>query len=166
LQFLAAFMMLRTLETLSEQVLVSQRATKFTMRMSLLNLFLMPVAFYFGARMFGTVGVAASWFVMTPVTIFPTLFILLRRIKIPFPDFVLTLWPAFVSSAAMAVGIRGLQLWLTGKGPSPVVSLIAQIATGAAIYALLMLTVFRGKLRRYVDFARGLRKGTPAVSVP
>ena len=158
LQFLAAFMFLRTLETLAEQVLVSQRATKFTMRMSLLNLFVMPVAFYVGARNFGTPGVAASWLVMTPVTVFPTVFILLRRIKIPLLDFALTLWPAFVSSAAMALGIRGLQLWLAGRALPPIVSLIAQIATGGAIYALLLLTVFRGKLVRYVAFARDLRR--------
>ncbi len=165
LQFLAAFMFLRTLETLAEQVLISQRATKFTMRMSLLNLFVMPVAFYFGARNFGTIGVAGSWLVMTPVTIFPTLFILLRRIKIPFLDFALTLWPAFMSSAAMVVGIRGLQLWLAGSVWPPVVSLAAQIAAGGAIYALLLLTVFRGKLDRYIGFARGLRrKDAPDVS--
>ena len=158
LQFLAAFTFLRTLETLAEQVLISQRATKFTMRMSLLNLFVMPVAFYVGARNFGTPGVAASWLVMTPVTIFPTLFILLRRIRIPFLDFALTLWPAFVSSAAMALGIHGLQIWLAGKAWPPVVSLIAQIATGGAIYAFLLLTVFRGKVSRYVGFARDLRR--------
>jgi teichuronic acid exporter len=167
LQFLAAFMMLRTLETLAEQVLISQRATKFTMRMSLLNLFIMPVAFYVGARNFGTSGVAASWLVMTPVTVLPTLFILLRRIKIPMLDFAATLWPAFMSSAAMALGIRGLQLWLAGKAWPPVVSLIAQIATGGAIYAFLLTTVFRGKLRRYVGFAREMRgkKDATASSV-
>jgi teichuronic acid exporter len=166
LQFLASFMMLRTLETLSEQVLISQRATKFTMRMSLLNLFVMPVAFYVGARNFGTHGVAASWLVMAPVTICPTLFVLLRRIKIPLLDFALTLWPAFVSSAAMALGIRGLQLWLAGKAWSPVVSLIAQIATGGAIYALLLLTVFRGKLVRYVGFARDMRRKKDVSASP
>lgn len=167
LQFLAAFMFLRTLETLAEQVLVSQRATRFTMRMSLLNLFVMPVAFYVAARNFGTAGVAASWLVMTPVTICPTVFVLLRRIKIPLLDFALTLWPAFVSSAAMVIGIRALQLWLTGRTWLPVVSLAAQIATGAAIYAILLLTVFRGKLERYVGFARGLRnKDAAGLSAP
>ena len=166
MQFLAAFMFLRTLETLAEQVLISQRATKFTMRMSLLNLFLMPVAFYFGARNYGTSGVAASWLVMTPVTILPTLFILLRRIKLPVLDFLATLWPAFMSSAAMALGVRGLQIWLEGRGWLPVVSLVAQIATGGAIYAFLLLTVFRGKLVRYVGFARDLRTGKNVAASP
>ena len=58
----------------------------------------------------------------------------------------------------MALGIHGLQLWLTGKEWPPVVSLIAQIATGGAIYALLLATVFRRKLVRYVGFARDLRR--------
>ncbi len=158
LQFLAAFMMVRSLETLSEQVLISQRATKFTMRMSLLNLFIMPMAFYVGARNFGTHGVAASWLVMTPITVCPTIFVLLRRIKIPFLDFALTLWPALVSSGAMALGVYGLQLWLAGRAWPPVVSLIAQIATGGAIYAFLLATVFRRKLVRYIGFARDMRK--------
>jgi len=100
------------------------------------------------------------------VTILPTLFILLRRIKLPVLDFLATLWPAFVSSAAMALGVRGLQIWLEGRGWLPVVSLVAQIATGGAIYAFLLLTVFRGKLVRYVGFARDLRTGKNVAASP
>jgi PST family polysaccharide transporter len=166
MQFLAAFMILRTLETLAEQVLISQRATKFTMRMSLLNMFLMPLVFYGAARTWGTVGVAASWLVMTPVTIFPMQFVLLRRIKIPFLHFAATLWPALVCSAAMALGIRGLQLWLAGRGWPAVASLAAQIVTGAAIYGLLLMLAFRGKLMRYVGFVRDLRAQKNAAESP
>jgi len=159
LQLLAAFMILRTLETLADQVLISQRATKFTMRMSLLNLFVMPVAFYVGAHYYGTVGVAASWIVMTPLTILPTQFILLRRIKIPFLGFMATLWPAFLSSAAMVAGIWGLQHWLASMHWYDAVKLTVEIVGGGAVYVLLLLLLFRHKLLRYVNFIRDLRSG-------
>ena len=54
-----------------EQVLISQRATAFTMRMSLFNLAVMPVAFLVGAHWKGTSGVAASWIILAPLTVFP-----------------------------------------------------------------------------------------------
>ena len=157
LQWLCAFMILRTLGVLMDQVLISQRATKFTMRMSLLNFVVMPVAFYLSAKAYGTAGVAASWILLAPLTIFPSQVVMLRRVQIPFRTFFATLWPALSSCAAMALGLYGIQLWLAGRAwPAPV-NLAIEVLAGGAIYALLLGTLFRRKLLRYIDFFRELR---------
>ena len=66
IRWLVLFMTLRTLATLIEQVLISQRATRVTMRMSLWNLVVMPAAFFLAARWEGADGVAAAWIVLAP----------------------------------------------------------------------------------------------------
>src|SRR5262249_43445691 len=82
LRWLVAFMTLRTLSTLNEQVLISQRQTRFTMRMSLLNLIMMPIALYFAAGWKGNAGVAGTWLVLAPVTIIPMLWKVSRTIRL------------------------------------------------------------------------------------
>jgi O-antigen/teichoic acid export membrane protein len=170
LQWLAPFMILRTMGILMDQVLISQRATKLTMRMSLLNFGVMPIAFYFAARSHGTVGVAASWLALAPLTILPSQIIMLRRIHLPFRDFGVVLLPSVASSAAMALGLYGFRLWLAHLALPVIAGLALEVALGGAIYALFLLIVFRARLLRYVNFIRELRSrkdvpaGEPAVT--
>lgn len=157
LQWLAAFMMLRTMGILMDQVLISQRATKLTMRMSLLNFVVMPIAFYFSAHAYGTVGVAASWLALAPLTILPSQIIMLRRIHLPFRDFAAVLWPAIASSTVMALAVYSFRLWLAHRALPVIAGLGLEIALGGAIYVLFLLVVFRPKVLRYVNFIHELR---------
>jgi O-antigen/teichoic acid export membrane protein len=157
LQWLSAFVILRTLSTLTDQVLMSQRLTQLSMRMSLLSLVVMPIAFYFAARSNGTVGVALSWLVLAPITILPSQIIMMRRIHLPFRDFAGAFWPAAASSAVMALGLYGVRHWAARLTLPVAASLALQIAVGCAIYALFLFVVFRAKVFRYINFVRDMR---------
>ncbi len=165
LQWLGLFMIVRVLGVLAEQVLISQRLTRFTMRLSLLNFVVMILTFFIAARWKGSAGVAASWIVLSPVTILPLLIILFRKIKLPVRDYALALLPAVAGSSVMCLALVGINYQLSSASLSTQVRLAVQIAAGGVVYVGFILCFFRARVSRYRNFLSNLRKGkeTPAT---
>jgi len=159
LRWLAIFMILRTMGILSEQVLVSQLLTRFTMRMSILNLFVMPAAFVLTAKWLGTGGVASAWLILSPITLFPLLFVLLRKIELPWSQYLGALFPAMAGSAAMVIVVGGLSRWQPVASLPPWMMLACLVAAGGGIYAAILLAFFRERVVRYLRFLKDMRKG-------
>jgi teichuronic acid exporter len=160
MRWLAVFMILRTLGTLTEQVLISQRLTRFTMRMSILNFVVMPVAFFFAARWQGTSGVAMAWIALSPVTIFPMLFVLLRHIEMPWREYADAILPSAAGTTVMCLALLGLDRWLQSYAWPTSVRLAALVALGGVVYGGVMFIFFRQRIARYVNFLSGLRRKT------
>lgn len=158
LQWLSLFMILRVLGVVAEQVLVSQRLTRFTMRMSILNLVVMPAAFIVAAPWKGANGVAAAWTALTPITVLPLLVILLRKIDLPYREYALALLPAVVCSGTMC-GALWLATWRLPQAWPGAVRIAAEITLGAVIYAGMLAVFFRARVLRYMNFLTRLRKG-------
>jgi O-antigen/teichoic acid export membrane protein len=167
LQWLSLFMIMRVLGVLAEQVLVSQRLTRFTMRMSILSFTIMPLAFFLAARWKGSNGVAAAWVILSPVTILPLLMILLHRIHLSYRDYIIALLPAVAGSTAMCVAMFALDRRLPESWPV-VAQLAIQVGTGGAVYGGFILLFFRSRVWRYVNFLSNLRKtkDTPGPIIP
>jgi O-antigen/teichoic acid export membrane protein len=157
LQWLGLFMIMRVLGVVAEQVLVSQRMTRFTMRMSILSFVTMPLAFYLAARWKGADGVAAAWITLSPVTVLPLLIVVLRSIKMSSREYAAALLPAVAGSVVMALVVLGINGRLPGSWPVGV-RLAVQVSTGGAVYAGVILGFFRGQVLRYVNFLLSLRK--------
>jgi O-antigen/teichoic acid export membrane protein len=155
--WLALFVMLRTSATVSDQVLVSLRYTRFTMAMALLNLALMPAAFLVASRS-GVSAVAASWLVLAPITVIPFVVKLAGCIRLRYRELRAALMPALAGCAAMAVAVALARLWTAGLSWPAYIRLGAQIAVGAAAYAAVVLGPYRGTILRYIRFLRSLRE--------
>ena len=158
LQWLGLFMIVRVLGVVAEQVLVSQRLTRFTMRMSILNFVIMPVAFFLAARWNGANGVAAAWITLSPVTILPILIIVLRSIRMPAREYGAALLPALAGSAAMCLTLYGMNGWISSVSWPVGVRLAVQVGVGGAVYGAVILGFFRARILRYVNFLSSLRK--------
>jgi teichuronic acid exporter len=169
LRWLGLFMIMRVLGTLAEQVLVSRLLTRFTMRMSILNFAIMPLAFIVAARWKGPSGVAAAWLVLSPVTIMPLLIILMRSINLSYREYALSLIPALAGSAVMCLALLGLNGRLPGSWPLAI-RLAVQISVGGAVYMGFILCFFRQRVLRYVNFISSLRNANrtsePVVGLP
>jgi teichuronic acid exporter len=161
-QWLGLFMIVRVMGVLAEQVLVSQRLTRFTMRMSILSFSIMPVVFFLAARWKGANGVAAAWITLSPVTILPLVIILLRSIKLPYREYASALLPAVAGSAVMCLAVLGITSKLPASWPGQA-RLVVQVLTGGVVYAGFILLFFRARVLRYVRFLSSLRK---AKTVP
>jgi teichuronic acid exporter len=168
LQWLGLFMIVRVLGILAEQVLVSQRLTRFTMRISIVNFAVMITAFIVAARWKGSAGVAAAWIVLSPVTILPLLIILLRKIRLPVRQYAAALLPAAAGSAVMGLAIWILNRQLSSPHLAPQIRLPVLVAAGGLVYAGFILSLFRGRIARYTNFLSNLRrqKENPVPTVP
>jgi O-antigen/teichoic acid export membrane protein len=165
LRWLVVFMTMRTLGTLMEQVLISQRNTRFTMRMSLLYLFVMPASFFFMAHWKGPSGVAASWVILAPFTVCPLVWKVATTIHAKPRELANSVLPAISGSAAMLGALFGLRVWLEWVGWPPLASLVVQVAMGGIVYGAVLLGLFRLRLLRYVRFLRGMRQDSELLPV-
>ena len=157
LQWLGLFMIVRVLGVVAEQVLVSQRRTRFTMRMSIMNFVVMPVSFFLAAHWKGANGVAAAWITLTPVTILPLLIIVLRTIKMSVREYGAALSPAMLGSAIMVLALLAINSRLPASW-SVAVRLAVQVGVGGAVYGGFISCFFRPRILRYVNFLSSLRK--------
>ncbi len=158
-KWLALFMIVRTMGTLTEQVLISQKMTRFTMRLSIFNLVIMPIAFVIGAQRLGTTGIAAAWVVLSPLTIIPLLIVLFRTIHLPYRSYIVALLPTMAGSAAMCLAVLAFRQWLLPPSWPAKVALVAQVGLGSAVYVAVLLVAFRERVLRYVRFLTEFRNG-------
>ena len=164
LQWLGLYMAVRVLGVLAEQVLVSQRMTRFTMRLSIVNFIVMILAFLVAAHWKGSAGVAGSWITLSPLTILPLLLILFRKIRLRVRDYVVALLPAVAGSCVMCLALLGLERVLPSSLPTQL-RLTLQIVAGGAVYAGFILCFFRARVSRYRNFLSNLKKGKEAAAV-
>lgn len=159
LSWLAAYMVISTINSVVSQVLVSQRQTKLTMRLSFLNLFVMPLAFVIGVHWGGTAGVASAWVIGAPVTAIPAAILLFRKIELSWMEFFKTLLPTLFAAACMAGVLIFSKGFIASQHWPPVTTLTAGVVTGAVVYGSVLMVFFPSKLTRYSRLAGYLRPG-------
>jgi PST family polysaccharide transporter len=157
LQWLGLFMIVRVLGVLAEQVLVSQRLTRFTMRMSIVSFVVMPVAFFVAAKWKGPDGVAAAWITFSPLTILPLLIILVRKIKLSYGEYAMSLIPAAAGSATMCAVLLAMNGWLPATLHNQT-RLAIQVTVGGAVYGGVIMGFFHNRVLRYVNFLWSFKK--------
>lgn len=162
-RWLAIFVGARLLSTLVTQVLTSLRFTRFTMWISVLSFLVMPAAFLLATR-WGITAVAASWILLTPVTILPLVVKLFRAIHVGVWDYLNVLVPAAVGSAAMIAVVFVLRLWLAEKVMPSGVKLLLEVAAGGVVYAAILFGLYRDRLNRYIHFVMAARRGNTALA--
>jgi O-antigen/teichoic acid export membrane protein len=157
LRWLSLYVVLRTLSTLMGQVLTSLHLTRFMMWTSLLSAAVMVPAFVIASR-WGIEAVAASWLILSPVTIGIPAFWLLRRIQLSAVEYVRVLAPAVISCTIMVVGVLLTAHWLP-PGLSVYPRLGIQIMVGIFLYTSALWLLFRQTVQRYLRFLSQLRAG-------
>jgi O-antigen/teichoic acid export membrane protein len=162
IRWLAVFMCARTLSWLFSQVLVSLRYTRFNMYVSLTSFVVMPVAFIVASR-WGTSAVAASWVILSPVTVLPFAAKLLRVVGLRYRDYLGVLTPALAGCAAMTAAVLAVHAWLGYHRMPAAAGLSIEVAVGGTAYLGFLWIFCRENLNRYIHFVLGLRQGRAAL---
>ena len=162
IRWLAVFMCARTLSTLFAQVLNSLRHTRFNMCVSLVSFLVMPAAFFVASR-WGTTAVAASWLLLSPVTVFSLAAKLLGAIRLRYRDYLGVLAPALAGCAVMVAAALAVHAGVGILGVPAIARLSVQVASGGAAYLGFLWVFHRERLNRYIRFLLGLRRGSAAL---
>jgi teichuronic acid exporter len=155
LRLLAIYAAWRSIEALLHSVLVVKKEARFSARSGLLCALVLPVAFFVGQKYGGTGGIAIAWIVVHPVLLFPLYRLTLRRIELPLWRFLGALWPSVSGSLIMVAGVLAARALFPVRSPAARLGL--EVAIGAALYAISMLVLFRGRIARFRSGLRALR---------
>jgi glycosyltransferase involved in cell wall biosynthesis len=153
LQLLSIYAAFRSVITPAPQILMATGHSKQSMYFSLLAAVVLPPAFIIGAR-WGSPGVAMVWLLVYPI-IAIGLFLRLafRIIGMTARQYIGAIVPAASATLAMALGVLAVRAILPGSW-SPIEKLFAQVLVGAAIYSIIVYTVYGDRLRAMRDLLR------------
>jgi teichuronic acid exporter len=121
-----------------------------------LNIFalaVLPVCFYLGAQ-YGVVGVAVGWVIGFPLSILPAFIYVNRILACSWVDYWRALQPALTGCAVM-LGVVALVRAVLPEEWHHAIRLAIQSAAGALTYTLVMLALFRIRVRGIYHVVRG-----------
>jgi O-antigen/teichoic acid export membrane protein len=144
LELLAIYGAIRTVDSLLPFVLIVTGDTRRFLWLSLMNLIVLPPAFYFGSR-WGAPGIAAAWLVLYPVLSVPLFWLALRKIQISGREYWRTICPPVVGVAFMVLAVSAIKAVLPISGHIWW-RLGAEVLSGAIVYSGSMFLLFKDML--------------------
>jgi len=144
LQLLAFYAGLRSIDTVTPQVLIYTGHSRQSMWYTVLAAIVLPLLFLFGTR-WGAAGVAFVWIVAYPLVVSPIYRLVFRILDLSPRAYLRALWPAASGTALMTMVVLAVRYWLP-DGLDMRVKLVSEITIGAATYAIAMLAFHRKRI--------------------
>jgi O-antigen/teichoic acid export membrane protein len=158
LRILLGYASVRAFTNILGPLLNAKRQAHFVMWMSIGAAICFPFGFAMASH-WGTAGIAGAWLVLYPCLTLPLLQRTFKEIELSWTQFLPALWPAFSSSAMMALAVFMVRSLLAGS--SPYLAVAAQIAAGVLAYAASLLLLHSKLLRSAYNT---LRRAEPACA--
>jgi PST family polysaccharide transporter len=155
LRILAVLAALRSIVSLLSPILNATRRSRFGMYKALVDALLLAVAFWIGSA-WGTRGIALAWLLVYPPLVLPVYWVAFRAIDMSMRAYLAVLWPAVTAAGAMIVAVLTVRPLLAIELPLPVRA-VAELATGAGVYGLVVLALYRDRIHGMRPFLRMLR---------
>lgn len=141
------------------QVLMAQRMTRFLMIRTAVISVLMPLAFFFSAP-YGIGAVGSVWLFMTPVILLPTGWRIYNILSLNVQQLMTAFKPSLVGTAVMAAAVL-LARWLIPETWALGTRLSLSILVGVMAYMLILVSLFRTRIKQYYQFSQQMRRGGP-----
>ena len=155
LQLLAFYAGLRSIDTVTPQVLIYTGHSRQSMWYTVLAAIVLPLLFLFGAR-WGAAGVAFVWIVAYPLVVSPIYRLVFRILDLSPRAYLRALWPAASGTALMTMVVLAARYWLP-DGLDMRVKLVSEVTLGAATYAVAMLAFHRERIFAAIAPLRGTK---------
>lgn len=134
LQILAPIGLFQSVHTTVGHIYIAKARTDLGFRIGASVAAVSVTAFLIGVH-WGTIGVAASYFIVYFLLLYPTLRIPFKLIGLTVPDFLRQLWPQFCITFVMVVACLA---WLAGLRSTgitrPVIQLASTVTVGVLVY--------------------------------
>ena len=152
LRLLAVYGGIRSIDTVTPQVLMYTGYSRQSMWYSVIAAFVMPTLFVIGTR-WGVGGVATMWIVAYPLVVAPQYRLAFRVLQMSPRGYLATLWPAVSSTAIMAVAVA-LVMATIPQTMRPAVRLVIEVLTGVVVYGGMIAWRHRARARAFVTIVR------------
>jgi O-antigen/teichoic acid export membrane protein len=162
LRVLCIFAATSSIATLLGPVLMARNRVKLQFWYTLIQLLVMPLAFWVGATVLKGMGVAIAWAVIYPLSLMWLLHFTLMELELKWHIFWRHLAMATTAAMVMAVSVLAVRWMFTHFGlVNPGVRLSVSVVTGVAFYSLALFRL-RGPLQREIREVLGwvLGRGT------
>ena len=146
LRLLAFYGGFRSLAAVLSPVLVATGHARRNFHYTLLATLVLPPLFYIGTR-WGPTGVAAAWIIGLPVASIPAYAHTLRILDTSVGAYLRALWPPLSASLAMAAAVAAVRVAAASWPPAP--RFAVEVAVGAAIYAAVVLGLYRPRIEAF-----------------
>ena len=164
LRILCVYSMLSSVAVLLVPPLMARYRTAFIARYTLLQLFVMPIAFLAGAAWSGAVGVALAWAAIYPLGTVWLVREVVRELDIPWTAFLIQFRPAVVAAAIMAGVVLLFQLGWNSVVAGHITSRLAVSVLVGAIGYSTGLWFFGGVVRgEIIEVAGWVLRGRRAA---
>jgi PST family polysaccharide transporter len=164
LQLLALSAGFRAVTPLLPQVLNVVGKSRLAMRYAVACVVVLPSGFYLLGQRWGTLGLALVWVLVFPILVLPAYRQVLKTIELSNREYLRALWPAASASVVMGATVLAVK-WAVGEPVSRTLSLSAQVVAGAAVYALVCVTMHAKRLATFFRFLRAMRPPPRRVGV-
>ena len=162
-QWLAAYIGIRCLGILMNQILTSLHMTGYLMRLSFVGFAALPLVFYL-ASPYGTGAVAAGWLLTAPLTVLPMAPKVFKALDCSPWAYLKVLYPSLLSMSVMTLAVVAVQQKIPDAWP-PLWRLATAVITGALVYAVAIFSLHRARIWQYIQFLKQLRSGVSAPEV-
>jgi PST family polysaccharide transporter len=156
LQLLALYGGIRSIDTVTPQVLIYTGYSRYSMWYTVSAAVVLPGLFLIGTR-WGASGVAAVWIIAYPVVVLPIYRLMFRILELSPRQYLRNLWPVASGTALMTAAVLGARAALPAGADARVV-LAVQVATGVATYAAVMWLLHRDRIRAFLSLIRRERR--------
>jgi teichuronic acid exporter len=156
LQVLLVYAAVRSLVALLPKVLTAVGNARFVMRVEVLGLVLMPIAFWIGSH-WGIKGIAYGWVFAYPIIGCAEYWKTMKTIEMGVGDYLRALRPAFDGTIAMVFAVVALQ-WSLPLDLSPWFRLMVEIAGGAVTYVAAVALLHRQRAMHFLSVAKRIRR--------
>jgi O-antigen/teichoic acid export membrane protein len=153
LRLLAIYTGLNSLSTLFSPVMISKGHSRFSRNISLVAFFILPIGFYIGGKLYGSVGIAAVWVTLYPMVLLFAYAKIFRIIELSPREYFASIVPALSGTAFMIVVISGLKFFLPTHMALPV-RLAILVGFGFATYAGSVFLLHRATAIRLLQVIR------------
>ena len=155
LQVLCIYGSVRSVVALLPKVLTAVGNARFVMRVEVMGLFVMPIAFWIGSH-WGITGIAYGWVFAYPLIAIPEYWKTIKTIEMEVGDYFRALRPAIDGCVAMSAAVLALK-WALPSVNSKWLRLTVEIGTGAAVYTGAILLLHRGRALHFLSIVKKMR---------
>jgi PST family polysaccharide transporter len=155
LQLLSFYAGLRSIDTVTPQVLIYTGHSRQSMWYTVLAAVVLPLLFLGGTR-WGASGVALVWIVAYPLVVTPIYRLVFRILDLPPRMYLRALWPAASGTALMTAAVLATRYWLPDTLDIRA-KLVSEVTVGAVTYAVTMLLFHRERILAAIAPLRAAR---------